>query len=417
MDTQPKTNVTSEIGKLQGVILHRPGREVENMTPENAGRALYSDILNLDVARAEYADFCGAVARHAPVRYVEDLLRETLAQPQARGQVLDAIFGNGPVPLDRGELMAMPDAELARALIEGVELRRDTLANYLNPDRHALRPLHNLFFTRDASMTIGGEVLVGQMASPVRAREAQVMKAIFDHHPELRATTVAPADADRAQGPLTIEGGDVLVAREDILVIGMGLRTTAQGIDFVARRLAAQGPRRHIIVQELPTAPESFIHLDMVFTLLDRDTCMAYQPVVLGGRHATYHITADNGRTTVSAEESIPAALRKLGMDLRPVLCGGADPWTQQREQWHSGANFFALAPGKIIGYSRNAHTIEALSQAGFDVLPAAGVASGAVDIANRGRYVVAVDGSELPRGGGGARCMTMPFRREPVAW
>ena len=177
---------------------------------------------------------------------------------------------------------------------------------------------------------------------------------------------------------------------------------------------------RHILIQELPLKPESFIHLDMVFTLLDKNYCMIYEPVILQpNKYETVHIEVKNGKVvSIKNEENLITGLKKLGMDLKPLYCGGRkDRWMQDREQWHSGANFFAFEPGKIIGYGRNTHTINELYQNGFEVLTANDVITGKVHPDDYKRCVVTIEGSELARGGGGARCMTMPILRQNVIW
>ena len=198
----------------------------------------------------------------------------------------------------------------------------------------------------------------------------------------------------------------------------MGLRTNSEAIDYVIAELNAQKISKHIIVQELPKSPESFIHLDMVFTLLDTDKCMAYEPLIIHqNQYKTIHIELEGGETvSITEEVNIPSALKGLGMDLEIISCGGkTDQWTQDREQWHSGANFFAFAPGKVIGYARNSHTIAEMNKHGFDIITAKDVASGKVNVKDYKNCVVTIEGSELARGGGGARCMTMPIRRKSV--
>jgi arginine deiminase len=260
--------------------------------------------------------------------------------------------------------------------------------------------------------------VVGSMASPIRLRESLIMEAIFDFHPAFGTKTINSRNSD-IKG-IAIEGGDVLIARDDILICGIGSRTSAQGIDFIIDHLKEKKEKQHILVQELPLTPESFIHLDMVFTLLDRDICMIYEPVIMKmNKYQTVHIYAEGGQVKYIREvENLPQGLRKLGMDLRPVLCGGPeDRWQQEREQWHSGANFFAVGPGKVLGYARNTKTLEALNNNGFEVLKANDLVKCRLKIEDYTKYVVAIDGSELPRGGGGARCMTMPVSRKPVDW
>ncbi len=422
-------DVRSEIGEVEGVILHTPGSEVENMTPENAERALYSDILNLAVAKKEYQQLSGVLGKITNTYQVKDLLARVLNNADAKKALIEKITKMEPHIAEKGNTHSVKDylleqepETLAGLLIEGVPLQRDNLTKFLSDERYEMRPLHNFFFTRDASMSVNNEVLIGKMANAVRDRESLIMQAIFDYLPEFKAKTVNPIDYPNLNPKCKIEGGDVLIARDDILLIGNGDRTSTQGIDFILARLLAQNEKRkrHIIVQQLPSTPESFIHLDMVFTLLDTDKCMVYAPLILGqNKYQTVHITIENGKlTNIEYEKNLLEALKKLGMDLKPIYCGGnGDTWNQEREQWHSGANFFAVGPGKVLGYARNIYTMEAMNNNGFDILPANDILSGKIDLAQHSKYVVTIEGSELPRGGGGARCMTMPVRRKQVDW
>ncbi|MFP4025243.1 MAG: arginine deiminase family protein [Thiohalospira sp.] len=414
-------NVRSEIGELEGVIIHTPGKEVENMTPKNAERALYSDILNLSVAQKEYAQLSGVLNKLTKTFQVKDLLTDILKNEKVKENLLQKICANEEKCSIIKQLQSKSAEELSTQLIEGVIEEKNTLTRYLSKERYSLRPLHNFFFTRDAAMSVLDDVLIGRMANQVRVRESLIMEAIFDYHEQFLTKTVNPAESKHFSNQTSIEGGDVLVARDDILCIGTGTRTTSQGIDFILERLLAQKEKnRHIIVQELPYKPESFIHLDMVFTLLDVDTCMVYEPLILQtNRFQTIHIKIENGKvTSIKEEENMLKLLKDLGMDLKPVFCGGKkDPWIQEREQWHSGANFFAVGPGKVIGYERNVYTMEEMNNNGFEILKANDIIKGKIDPKNYKKYVITLEGSELPRGGGGARCMTMPVRRKAVKW
>ncbi|MDP3914754.1 MAG: arginine deiminase family protein [Bacteroidota bacterium] len=415
-----KVEVNSEIGQLEGVIIHTPGLEVEEMTPENAERALYSDILNLSVASDEYATFKGVLNKITRTFEVRDLLSDILANEPVKTTLLQNICYNEGALEILPRLMEQNPTELARQLIQGVYLERNNLTRYLSLERFSLRPLHNFLFARDASMSFGNEVLIGKMASKVRDREAVIMDAIFNHHPMLETSTINPNTHEiiRNYPGISIEGGDFQVGREDVLVIGTGIRTSTQGIDFILEKIKSKKDGlRHILIQELPDTPESFIHLDMVFTFLDVDTCMVYEPLIMGtNRFHTIHIQVENGEViSIEEERNLPKALKKLGIDMNPVRCGGGiDSWTQEREQWHSGANFFAFAPGKVIGYERNIHTIEQLNKNGFEIVQAKDLLSGLCEIPE-GKCVVTIPGSELARGGGGARCMSMPIRRKKV--
>ena len=412
-----KINVLSEVGELEGVILHTPGPEVENMTPKNAERALYSDILNLSVASSEYAQFAGAMKKITNVYEVSDLLAVVLENEKAKDKLVRKICRNEHTQELLDYLFHLSSKQLAKELIEGVPLRKNTLTKYLSKERYILRPLHNFFFMRDASMAIRNKVLIGKMANKVREREALIMEAIFNCERLFDTTTVNPNEVDNPE-KITIEGGDVLVAREDILLIGLSARTSSHGIDFIIQYLKQFGEKRHILVQELPHSPESFIHLDMVFTLLDTDKCMIYEPVILDpNKFKTIHIEIDNGKVSfIKEKNNLLEALSALGMDLKPIYCGGvSDRWTQEREQWHSGANFFAVGPGKLFGYDRNLNTIEELNKNGFEIISAQDVINGKTNPNDFNKYIVTIKGSELARGGGGCRCMTMPISRKPI--
>jgi len=419
MKNQIQVNINSEIGELEAVILHTPGVELQNMTPQTAKRALYSDILNLAVASKEYSQLKGVLSKVAKTFEVKDLLSDVFVNEKVKVDVVNKICTNENAIEIREYLISLSNKELAKQLFEGVAMKKDSLTKFLTKDKYSLQPLHNFFFTRDASIAVRDRVLIGRMASFVRKREALIMESIFNHHENFITKTVNPENCYECHPELTVEGGDVLIAREDILLIGIGARTTSQGIDFIIDKLKERNLNRHVIIQELPLTPESFIHLDMVFTLLDKNKCMVYEPIILKpNKFRTIHVEIEGGKVKkIDTVKDIPSILKKLGMELEPILCGGNDTWIQEREQWHSGANFFAIAPGKVIGYGRNVYTMEEMNKNGFEILPAKNILKGKVNLSDYEKFVVSIEGSELSRGGGGARCMTMPIRRKNINW
>lgn len=407
-----KAGIHSEVGKLETLLIHEPGPEVENMTPATAERALYSDILNLPIARDEYAQFKGVLKKVTNVIEIKDLLKETLKKSSAKREITKRLESYSGIKGLAEELSELPEEEIAKTLIEGTPLPQVSLTNFLNRNRFAVNPLHNMFFMRDASFTIGNTVYISSMARSVRKPEALMLEALYRFALDDDSNVVYLND--RSDKKLTIEGGDVLVVSDEILAVGIGTRTSPEAVDKLIKRVSEKQNLKYVLIQELPHEPESFIHIDMVFTLLSANECMVYKPVILGeGRFHSILMEIDNGAIKkINYVRNLLEGLKKCGYDYKPIFCGEGDPLIQEREQWHSGANFFAFAPGKVIGYQRNIHTAEALNKEGFEVISALDVVSGVVPLKKYDKCLVTIEGSELARGGGGPRCMTMPILR-----
>lgn len=409
-------NVQSEIGKLEAVLMHYPGAEVENMTPRNAQRALYSDILNLSIAQKEYDQIHGVLNKTSTVYEVSDLLLKVLQNEEFKRDLLKKICETEQVEDYFDYLVDLPAITLSKVLVEGLPIQINTLTDFMRDEYYALKPLYNFYFTRDSSAIIGNNALVCKMANNVRLRESLIMDAIYKSGLFFDTNIINSYEVSQNNPEVMVEGGDVLVVRDDILLVGNGARTSTQGIDMLVKNICAvDSGKKHIIVQQLPESPESFIHLDMVFTLLDHDKAMVYKPLIMSSSpYRTVHMQIDNGKVSkISSVNGILPTLKKLGIDLEPIICGGkADDWDQEREQWHSGANFLAVSPGKVLSYARNIHTLEELNKNGFEIVTAWDVIDNKCDINKMKNCVITLDGSELPRGGGGPRCMTMPLRR-----
>ena len=415
MDFNPiSVNVSSEIGKLQHVLVHTPGPEVENMTPEDAHLYLFSDILNLQVAQKEYGYFKRVLQKVANVHEIGDLLTDILQDERIKHSLVDRICKAEDRLMVADYLKGMSAQELSKGLLEGVKM--DSIASYKN-EKYLLRPLPNLFFMRDASFTMFDNLMISNMASQVRARECMILDTIYNLHPMLEAKVVKPTLDYDVHGIGTVEGGDVQIIRDGVIFCGLGARTNMHGVESLVEHLKTRPGVKHLIFQELPLTPESFIHLDMVFTMLDVDRCMVYEPVIMNSAFKTFHITIDGQKAIGKEIPNLIAGFKEIGMDVEPIYCGGSNNDWAAREQWHSGCNFFCLEPGKFIGYGRNQHTLEALNKAGFNIVTASDVVNNKVNLNNINKCIVAFEGNELSRGGGGARCMTMPVQRMAVEW
>ena len=407
--------VNSEIGKLEHVLIHTPGIEVENMTPETAHNYLFSDILNLQVLQKEYSYFKKVLQKVTEVHEIGDLLTDVLRNDTIKNNLIDRICRAENVAYLTDYLKDLDPETLSKQLIEGVHLKD---ISSIDNNYFSLLPLPNLFFMRDASFTMFDNLMISNMATKVRAREAMILETVYNCHPMLDATVINPAMKYSSLETGIMEGGDIHIVRDDVVLSGLSARTNMHGVQALVEHLKTKPGVKHLIFQELPPTPESFIHLDMVFTMLDVDKCMAYEPVIMSSNFKTFHITIDGQKAVGKDEPNLVVALNNLGIPVEPIFCGGGgNSFFPAREQWHSGTNFFCFAPGKFLGYGRNQHTIQALNDAGFDVLLASDVVKGKVHPDNYKKCVVTFEGNELSRGGGGARCMTMPVQRQAVDW
>lgn len=416
--------VNNEFGKLRSVLVHLPGREIDVMLPSMMEQLLFDDILYGQLAREEHRRFQQIIWYVAEQIYdLQDLLEEVLEERDIRAEVL-ADFSNRYRISKKllGVLSEKPAAALAETLVGGI------MSKTADSDRFALSPVPNLFFMRDPQVIIGDGVYISSMATAARSRESLLSRYVFQYHKELRGhhnifwsdglEGAWPRSAAAARKRPTIEGGDVLVARNDLLIVGLSERTNRAGIEHLAESLrTARSNVTTLLVVELPKS-RSFMHLDTVFTIINRNECLIYPPVILpGGRSAARVYLVDLGKKHLRfvEQKSLLQTLKRKKIALEPIPCGGDSVIDQQREQWTDGANAFVLAPGIILLYERNVKTAAALDKRGYHIVYEDDLLLGRSELEtwSKKKYAIQLAGHELSRARGGPRCMTMPLERE----
>ena len=398
---------TSEIGRLKKVLLHRPGKELENLMPEYLERLLFDDIPYLKEAQREHDAFADCLrGQGVEVVYLTDLVAESLTGPEVRQELIRQYLAEANVADARTResleayFDALPDKEMVSAMMAGVrksQLRtgQARLGDYVSATEDdypfAVDPLPNLYFTRDPFATIGTGVSIHRMHTVTRNRETLFGKFIFEHHPVYRH---APRWYDRGETS-SLEGGDILVLSPQVLAVGISQRTEEDSIDALAETVLTQSKTfRKLLAFNIPKS-RSFMHLDTVFTMVDYDKFTVH-PNILQQITVFVMELDENRKMKIRQEDGRLEDILKEHLELDRVTlipCGQGSEIDAAREQWSDGSNTLAIAPGEVVVYSRNYVTNRSLEEAGV--------------------RIHTIPSAELSRGRGGPRCMSMPLWRE----
>lgn len=405
-------HVTSEIGELQTVLLKRPGKEVENLTPDYLQQLLFDDIPYLPIIQKEHDYFAQTLRnRGVEVLYLEKLAAEALVDKKLREEFVDRILKEGQADVNvahqtlKEYLLSFSNEELIQKIMGGVrkneiETSKKTHLYELMEDHYPfyLDPMPNLYFTRDPAASVGDGLTINKMREPARRRESLFMEYIIKYHPRFAKHNV-PIWLDRDY-KFPIEGGDELILNEETIAIGVSARTSAKAIERLAINLfSRQNKIKKVLAIEIPKC-RAFMHLDTVFTMVDYDK-FTIHPAIEGpkGNMNIYILEKGSDEETlkITHRTSLMEALKEvLGLsELVLIPCGGGDVIASAREQWNDGSNTLAIAPGVVVTYDRNYVSNTLLREHGIEVIE--------------------VLSSELSRGRGGPRCMSMPIVRKDI--
>lgn len=405
---EPGIHNYSEIGKLNKVLLHRPGKEIEALTPYTMERLLFDDVPFLKAAQEEHDAFAKLLKNNdVEVIYYEEETAKALANKAIREEFVNQMMDMSLVESEGMKhaihdfLMLLPAKEMVRQVIAGIkrsdlgQVKTDSLSDLThNEYPYVMDPMPNLYFTRDPGACIGNGINIHHMHTPARRRESLLLKFIFDYNRDF--ATAANYQWYDLFDDFSVEGGDVLVLSNEVVAIGFSERTTIAGIENFAHNLLKNSDFNKVLVFDIPKC-RAFMHLDTVFTMVDYDKFTIHPEIE--GPLSVYEITLDkkgqlNFKGVLENLDKLLARELKLPA-VELIRCGGEDIIAAQREQWNDGSNTLCIAPGKVITYERNYVTNALLEKNGIEVLT--------------------IPSSELSRGRGGPRCMSCPVNRDDL--
>ena len=402
-------HVTSEIGKLKTVMLHRPGREIENITPDSMYRLLFDDIPYLPIAQEEHDYFAQTLRDQGiEVLYFEKLAAEALADQDVKEEFVDRMVAESGYAAGlihdvlKEYLLAMNTQDMVNKIFEGVrreeiDLPHMTLQQAAEDTEwpFVMDPMPNAYFTRDPQASIGDGLSINRMTFPARQRESLITEYIIKYHPRFAGQVKVWRDRNHETH---IEGGDELVLSDHVFAIGISQRTTADAIEDIAKNLFKKSNYDTVIAIKIPHN-HAMMHLDTVFTMIDYDKFTVHPAILDKNGHVDNWVLhpGKDGEITMEhhtdIKEVLKKALNKDDIDLIPT--GNGDPIIAAREQWNDGSNTLAIAPGEVVTYNRNYVSNDLLRKHGI--------------------LVHEVRSSELSRGRGGPRCMSCPIVREDL--